>query len=62
MLQSKLSHIVFIMKHLGETDKLSFKSGDFIENIEKIDEDWYVGEIHGQKGLLPATHIKLIIL
>ena len=51
-----LQHFFFIA---GE-DEITFDPDDIIENIEKIDEGWWVGEVNGQRGLFPANYVELI--
>jgi len=38
-----------------EENELSFPEGALITNIEKVDENWWAGEYHGQSGLFPCT-------
>lgn len=38
----------------SEDNELSFKEGDQITDIEKIDPDWWQGKCNGQEGLFPG--------
>lgn len=49
-----------ISSSVAGEDEITFDPGDIIENIEKIDEGWWVGEINGQRGLFPANYVELI--
>ena len=40
----------------GEDNELSFKEGDQITDIEKVDPDWWQGRCNGQEGLFPGEH------
>lgn len=40
----------------GEDNEISFKEGDQITNIEKVDPDWWQGKCKGQEGLFPGEH------
>ena len=51
---NKLSFII-----AGE-DEVTFDPDDIIENIEKIDEGWWVGDVNGKRGLFPANYVELI--
>lgn len=41
-------------------DEISFDPGDIIENVEAIDEGWWLGEINGQRGLFPANYVERV--
>lgn len=41
-----------------EAGDLSFKKGDRITIIQKINEDWLEGELNGQKGMLPSAYVE----
>lgn len=41
-----------------EAGDLSFKKGDRITVIQKINEDWLEGELNGQKGMLPSAYVE----
>eukprot|EP00834_Sanchytrium_tribonematis_P005390 NODE_323_length_9725_cov_0.840536.p7 type:complete len:177 gc:universal NODE_323_length_9725_cov_0.840536:6024-5494(-) len=40
-----------------ESNEISFKVGDLITEINKIDEGWWQGSIDDQSGLFPANHV-----
>jgi hypothetical protein len=39
----------------AEDNELSFKEGDKITEIDKVDEDWWQGTANGASGLFPGT-------
>lgn len=41
----------------AEDNELSFKEGDRIVNIDKVDTDWWQGECNGRSGLFPAAYV-----
>ena len=41
----------------AEDNEISFKEGDRITSIEKVDEDWWQGTINGQTGLFPGERM-----
>jgi len=45
---------------LAGDDEITFDPDDIIENIEKVDEGWWIGEVNGQRGLFPANYVELI--
>lgn len=38
----------------AEDNELSFKEGDKITNVDKVDENWWQGVCNGQEGLFPS--------
>ncbi|XP_061091351.1 intersectin-2-like [Conger conger] len=40
-------------------DEISFSNGQLINVLEKIDHDWWKGEINDIKGLFPANYVKM---
>ena len=38
----------------AEDNELSFKEGDNITEIDKVDEDWWQGKANGATGLFPG--------
>lgn len=41
----------------GSTDELTFKAGTDIKVLNEVVDGWWMGEIDGQKGLFPTTHV-----
>ena len=41
-------------------DEISFDPDDIIENIEMVDEGWWIGECHGKRGLFPSNYVEKI--
>ena len=42
----------------GSTDELSFKSGSEIVVLNEVLDDWWMGELDGQKGLFPMSYME----
>ena len=49
----------FSLSSDGE-DEISFDPDDIIEDIDEVDEGWWMGTCHGQRGLFPANYVELI--
>ena len=48
--------------YVGTTsDELSFDKGEVITLIEKVNKEWYKGEIGKSVGLFPANHVDVIV-
>ncbi|XP_078682711.1 uncharacterized protein LOC144917047 isoform X2 [Branchiostoma floridae x Branchiostoma belcheri] len=45
----------------AQEDELSFKAGDAILLIERVNADWLLGRVGSNKGLCPQSFIKVII-
>ena len=43
----------------AEEGEISFDPGDIIENIEKVDEGWWIGSCRGARGLFPSNYVEL---
>ena len=43
----------------GSTDELSFKSGDEIIVLNEVLDDWWMGELDGQRGLFPMSYTEV---
>ena len=41
-----------------DSDELSFKKDDMITIVERVDPDWWKGELDGRSGLFPANYIR----
>ena len=41
-----------------DKDDLTFKKGDIITVLDKIDDGWWKGELCGRAGLFPTTYVK----
>uniref|UniRef100_A0A669P1D8 SH3 domain containing 19 n=1 Tax=Phasianus colchicus TaxID=9054 RepID=A0A669P1D8_PHACC len=46
--------------HGENEDELSFKAGDFITELESVDEDWMSGEIQGRSGIFPKNFVQIL--
>lgn len=41
-------------------DELLLKVGDVVSSLEEVDEEWFVGEIAGRRGIVPKTYIQVL--
>ncbi|ANZ75183.1 BA75_02214T0 [Komagataella pastoris] len=41
----------------AEDNELTFKEGDKIEVLDQPDDDWWLGQVGGQKGLFPSNYV-----
>ena len=39
-------------------EELTFKEGDIITVLVKEDENWWLGTLHGRKGMFPCTYVE----
>ena len=44
----------------GSTDELSFKLGNEIVVLNEVLDDWWMGELNGQKGLFPLSYTEAV--
>jgi drebrin-like protein len=45
----------------AEENELELKEGEFVTNIEMVDEDWWMGQNpHGESGLFPSNYVELV--
>ncbi|XP_071852019.1 dynamin-binding protein-like isoform X3 [Apostichopus japonicus] len=54
----------FIVKALKDNNgqlegELTFQKGDLISVTEKIDEDWWKGDLNGETGILPSVCVEI---
>ena len=38
---------------------LTIKRGDLVVLLQKVDEDWYIGELSGKQGYVPANFVEV---
>lgn len=43
------------------SDELRLKAGDIINNVEKIDGEWYLGKSRGITGFFPINYVKTLV-
>ncbi|XP_061737216.1 SH3 domain-containing protein 19 isoform X2 [Nerophis ophidion] len=41
-------------------EELSMQVGDVINNLEVLDDDWFLGDLRGRRALVPRTYIQVI--
>ena len=45
----------------AEDNELELKEGEYVTNIEMVDDDWWMGENpHGESGLFPSNYVELV--
>lgn len=45
----------------GEDNEIELKEGELVTNIEKVDEDWWMGtNSHGESGLFPSNYVTIV--
>lgn len=45
----------------AEENELALKEGEYIVNIEMVDEDWWMGQnLRGDSGLFPSNYVNLV--
>lgn len=45
----------------AEDNELELKEGEYVTNIEMVDEDWWMGQNrHGESGLFPSNYVELV--
>lgn len=44
----------------GSSDELSFKVGDEIVVLNEVLDGWWMGELHGEKGLFPTPYTEVV--
>ncbi|XP_046354990.1 growth factor receptor-bound protein 2-like [Haliotis rufescens] len=42
----------------SDAEELSFQKGDVLNILEKVDDNWWRGELNGNEGLVPANYLK----
>lgn len=43
------------------SDDLSLTAGEFVQLLEKLDDEWYRGQIKGRTGIFPASFVKVLV-
>ncbi|CAA7262678.1 unnamed protein product [Cyclocybe aegerita] len=44
----------------GSSDELSFKAGSEIVVVQEVLDDWWMGEVNGQRGIFPASYTEVV--
>jgi hypothetical protein len=45
----------------AEDNEIELKEGDYVTNIEMVDDDWWMGQnVIGETGLFPANYVELV--
>ena len=48
--------------YFGEDeDDLQFQEGDLITLLDRVDENWFLGELNGRNGIFPANHVQVLV-
>ena len=49
----------FLASAAGD-DEISFDPEDIIEDVDQVDEGWWMGTCHNRRGLFPANFVEII--
>lgn len=41
-------------------DEVTFDPGDILEDVEMVDEGWWIGTVNGSRGLFPSNYVEII--
>lgn len=52
--------VTLIVSSLEGDDEISFDPDDIIENIEEVDEGWWMGTVNGKRGLFPSNYVEAV--
>ena len=53
-----MEQVITLYKYQKQNaDELSFEKGCVINVINKLDSDWWTGELNGQTGLFPSNYV-----
>lgn len=45
----------------AEDNEIELKEGEYVTDIEMVDEDWWLGvNVHGDRGLFPSNYVEII--
>ena len=45
----------------AEDNEVDLKEGDYVTDIEMVDQDWWLGvNTHGERGLFPSNYVELV--
>lgn len=45
----------------AEDNEIELREGEFVTDIEMVDEDWWLGvNAHGERGLFPANYVEVV--
>ncbi|XP_069098747.1 SH3 domain-containing protein 19 isoform X2 [Pleurodeles waltl] len=59
---SDTPHALVLHDFSGEnSDDLSLTAGEFVQLLEKLDDEWYQGHIKGRTGMFPASFVKVLV-
>jgi hypothetical protein len=42
-------------------DEVTFDPGEILEDVEIVDEGWWIGTVNGSRGLFPFNYVELIV-
>lgn len=60
ILQSHIKCIVIVFNSATYVCRdLNLKKGDLVLLLQRIDENWFIGEISGEQGYLPANFVEV---
>ena len=54
------NRVISFFIFLEGDDEVTFDPDDIIEDIEEVDDGWWMGTVNGKRGLFPANYVELI--
>ena len=42
-------------------EELEFKEGDMIKLVNRLDDNWYEGEVNGRRGRFPVSYVEILV-
>ncbi len=60
-LECPLPRLGLIFVFIAEDNEIELKEGEYVINIDMVDEDWWMGgNARGQTGLFPSNYVELV--
>jgi hypothetical protein len=56
-----LAHFYAMKMYKNYLQVIHLQEGDTITLINKIDDNWYEGSVHGRTGYFPVTYVQVVV-